>query len=124
MINSSSEQISIGKSPDRLKNLSVYNIGPSKSPYLPNGSLIPTQKADTLPSNGRNTSIDGAILQIDQLKSTSKSISGQKQAVHARTKSTADSMPTKMTTAQNFQHKINENNQLMKNIGYSQQYMQ
>lgn len=87
-----------------MKNLSVYSHGPTKSPYLPNGSLIPTQKGD-----GRNTSMDGAILQIEQLKSTqSKSISGQKQSVHNRTKTTVDQ--AKITAAQNFQNKINENN--------------
>lgn len=60
-----SHQISLGKSPDRSKNISVYSHGPSmnllntsgKSPYLANNNLMNAQSK----TDGRNTSMDGML---------------------------------------------------------------
>lgn len=67
-------QISIGKSPDRSKNASVYSHGPTanllgnsqKSPYLGTAGLI--SKGETIPSHGRNSSMENALSQVDSLK--------------------------------------------------------
>ena len=135
--------IPFGKSPDRSKNMSVYSqgpshggssniIAPSKSPYL--GVNVGTNKKrtdsqqynnTTLPH--RNTKKDSLLananyknqmLVQNQIHSSTGRSANDSQTTHSRTKSqNAASVNLKLSSVQNYQQKIAENNNLIKNIG-------
>ena len=132
--------IPFGKSPDRSKNMSVYSQGhsqgtssniipQSKSPYLGVAPNTGKKRSDgqlqtntVLPTRtSKKESLLASANYKNQMMATSGRNTNESQTNHSRTKSqNAGSVNLKLSSMQNYQQKITENNNLIKNLGGQQ----